>query len=159
MSRIFERSATAFHSNFRMFMFRRMRVCFQTFVQSYSEPCTFCDVFRLSNFERTTPFSWFHLRSGHAWLRLGTHPGQLKRFKINLPLPCLTSMTTVRFCWFNNFHVKSVTQIFSFKNLWNFYEKFGTTKSVFDQFWLVDDQFMASGIGSLSTFNVRILSG
>ena len=62
-------------TDFRAFMFRLSCVHVQTFVRSCSDFRAFFDVFRLCNFERTTPPSCVHLRSGHTCFRLGPQPG------------------------------------------------------------------------------------
>ena len=49
----------------------------QIFVLSCSDFRAFFDVSRLCNFERTTPPSCVHLRSGHTCFRLGSQPGLL----------------------------------------------------------------------------------
>ena len=61
-------------SDFRAFM-SRLSCVRQTFVRSCSDFRAFFDVSRLCNFERTTPPSCVHLRSGHTCFRLGPQPG------------------------------------------------------------------------------------
>ena len=63
-------------SDFRAFM-SRLSCVRQFFVRSCSDFRAFFDVSRLCNFERTTPPSCVHLRSGHTCFRLGPQPGQL----------------------------------------------------------------------------------
>ena len=62
-------------SDFRAFM-SRLSCVRQTFVLSCSDFRAFFDVSRLCNFERTTPPSCVHLRSGHTCFRLGPQPGK-----------------------------------------------------------------------------------
>ena len=61
-------------TDFRAFM-SRLSCVRQTFVRSCSDFRAFFDVSRLCNFERTTPPSCVHLRSGHSCFRLGPQPG------------------------------------------------------------------------------------
>ena len=62
-------------SDFRAFM-SRLSCVRQTFVRSCSDFRVFFGVSRLCNFERTTPPSCVHLRSGHTCFRLGSpQPG------------------------------------------------------------------------------------
>ena len=57
-------------------------------VRSCSDFRAFFDVSRLCNFERTTPPSCVHLRSGHTCFRLGPQPGlQWKDANFLNPLP------------------------------------------------------------------------
>ena len=61
-------------SDFRAYL-SRLSCVRQTFVRSCSDFRAFFDVSRLCNFERTTPSSCVHLRSGHSCFRLGPQPG------------------------------------------------------------------------------------
>ena len=71
-------------SDFRAFM-SRLSCVRQTFVRSCSDFFSFFDVSRLCNFERTTPPSCVHLRSGHTCFRLGLQPGKNSHASWNSP--------------------------------------------------------------------------